>query len=110
MLSEAALAAEIIRAIEPLTEASPAAMLGTLLAQFGAIARRGACVMVGSKAHYPNLFVAAVRQTARDRKGTSAAANRPMLEAADGDGSPFMRDRFVLGVQSGEALIHGCSR
>lgn len=101
----AGLAGEIVRAIEPLTEASPAAMLGTLLAHFGAMAGRGACIKVGSKPHYPNLFVAVVGQTARDRKGTSAAAVRPVLEAADRGSATFMRDRLVLGVQSGEALI-----
>lgn len=86
MLSEAALAAEIIRAIEPLTEASPAAMLGTLLAQFGALARRGACVMVGSKAHYPNLFVAAVRQTARDQPQGHVGCRDPARAGGGGRG------------------------
>lgn len=103
------LAGDIVRAIEPLTEASPAAMLATLLSKFGAMAGRGPCVMVGSKPHYPNLFVAVVGQTARDRKGTSAAAIRPVLAAADRGSSSFMRDRLVLGLQSGEALIQAAA-
>jgi hypothetical protein len=93
----------IVQALAPLTEASPPAMLLTLLVSFAAMVGRSAYVSVGHQKHYPILFGVVVGSSARARKGTSAAAVRPVLDAADGD---FMATRHMRGgIQSGEALI-----
>ncbi|WP_395695267.1 hypothetical protein [Nocardioides sp.] len=100
------LAGDIVRTIEPLTEASAPAMMATLLVTFGAMAGRHSFVYVGPKKHHPLLYAVVVGQSARARKGTGAAAVRPIIDAADSDLAPFMRDRQVRGgIQSGEALI-----
>ena len=104
------LVGEIVQEIAPLTEASPAAMLVTLLASFSAMAGRYSYVHVGAQRHYPLLFALVIGRTARDRKGTSAAAVRPVLDAADDPGAPFMRDRQIRGgLQSAEALIQAAA-
>lgn len=99
------LAGEIIGKLAPITEATPAAMLATLLTTYGAMCGRNAHVLVGSKPHYPNIFAVVIGGTSRDRKGTSAAAVRPILDAADTGKSPFLVHRRLIGLQSGEALI-----
>ena len=101
----AGLGGEIIGKLAPITEATPAAMLATLLSTFGTMCGRNAHVLVGSKPHYPNIFVVVVGGTSRARKGTSAAAVRPILEAADTGKPPFFPARELIGLQSGEALI-----
>jgi hypothetical protein len=99
------LAGEIIGKLAPITEATPAAMLATLLTTYGAMCGRNAHVLVGSKPHYPNIFAVVIGGTSKDRKGTSAAAVRPILDAADTGKSPFLLYRRLVGLQSGEALI-----
>lgn len=97
------IAGRIVQALAPLTEASPPAMLLTLLVSFAAMVGRGAYVSVGHQKHYPILFGVVVGSSARARKGTSAAAVRPVLDAAAGE---FMATRHLRGgIQSGEALI-----
>lgn len=103
------LAGEVIEQLAPETEATPAAMLATLLATFGTMCGRNAHVLVGSKPHYPNTFIVVVGGTSRDRKGTSAAAVRPILDAADSSGRPFLAHRQLIGIQSGEALIEAAA-
>jgi hypothetical protein len=103
------LSVEVVDALAPITEASPAAMLATLLATYGTMCGPHAHVLVGSKPHYPNIFVLVVGATAKARKGTSAAAVRPILDAADNAVPPFFPGRRLLGIQSGEALIQAAA-
>lgn len=104
------LAGDAVRALEPLTEASGPAMLLTLLVTFGAMAGRSAYVYVGPKKHYPLLYGVVVGRSARARKGTSAAAVRPIIDAADTGPVPFMKERQIRGgIQSGEALIQAAA-
>jgi hypothetical protein len=101
------IAGNVVRALAPLTEASAPAMLLTLLVSFGAMAGRNAHVLVGHQRHYPVLFGVVVGTSARARKGTGAAAVRPVLEAADAE---FMKERQIRGgIQSGEALIQAAA-
>ena len=104
------LAGEIVHQLAPGTEATPAAMLATVLTAFGAMCGRHAHVMVGAKPHYPNIFTVIVGGTSKDRKGTSAAAVRPILDAVDTGGAAFMTDRQLVGIQSGEALIQAAAQ
>lgn len=101
------IAGQVVRALAPLTEASVPAMLLTLLVSFGAMAGRNAYVLVGHQRHYPVLFGVVVGTSSRARKGTGAAAVRPVLEAADAE---FMKERQIRGgIQSGEALIQAAA-
>lgn len=75
-LAEAAyhgLAGEIVRAIEPHTEADNVALLLQFLVAFGnAIGRKRYFEADGAK-HFPNLFGVLIGATAKGRKGTSWA-------------------------------------
>lgn len=103
------LSGEIVRSIEPLTEASAPAMLITLLCGFSAMVGRGPYVSVGSARHHAQLFAVVVGDSARARKGTSKAAIMPVLQAAGPEVGPFLRDRVLTGVASGEALVHAAA-
>jgi hypothetical protein len=103
------LAGDVVRSVEPLTEASPAAMLVTLLVAFAAMVGRTAFVTVGSARHYPILFATIVGDSARARKGTSKAAIMPVLLEAGPDVAPFLQDRVLAGIASGEALVQAAA-
>jgi hypothetical protein len=97
------LAGEIVRAIEPETEADPAALLVQLLVAFGSVVGRNAYVGVGSARHYTNEFVLLVGETSSARKGTSWSEVRQFLAAVDVD----WKDKRILGgLSSGEGLIY----
>jgi hypothetical protein len=61
-------AGEIVRAIEPFTEADPAALLISFLAAYGNAVGRGPHVMLGGAEHAPNLFALVVGETSVGRK------------------------------------------
>jgi hypothetical protein len=62
---------EIVRRLEPETEADPVAILAQLLVCFGAAVGRGAYFQVEATRHHPQEFVLIVGESATSRKGTS---------------------------------------
>jgi hypothetical protein len=96
------LAGEIVRRIEPHTEADPAALLFQLLAAFGSIIGRGAYMMADGARHHLNLFGVLVGQTSKGRKGTSWNQIANLLERVDPD---WRASRVTSGMSSGEGLI-----
>jgi hypothetical protein len=96
------LAGEIVRAIEPHTEADIAALLVQLLVAYGSAAGRHSYIEADGGRHYPNLFAALVGDSSKGRKGTSWAQVRRVLEMADPD---WTKDRITEGLSSGEGLI-----
>jgi hypothetical protein len=107
-LSQAAyhgLAGEVVHVIEPHSEADPVALLIQFLVGVGAALGRTAHFFAEGEAHYPNEFVMLVGKTAKGRKGTSWGRCRRVLETAD---PPFVRDRILGGLSSGEGLIWAC--
>jgi hypothetical protein len=96
------LAGEIVNAVSPNSEAHPAALLLTLLAAFGNAAGPSAYAPVGDDKHPARLFVALVGPTSSGGKGTSWAAIRRFLRAADCD---WLDSALVSGFQSGEAFV-----
>jgi hypothetical protein len=96
------LAGEIVRAIEPHSEADPAALLVQLLVAFGNAAGRGAGVRVEADYHAPNLFALIVGDTSKGRKGSSRRQATKPLELADSGWS----GRITTGLVSGEGLIY----
>ncbi len=96
------LAGEIVEAIEPQTEADPAAILVQLLCSFGNLVGRSAHYIVEGTAHYANLFAVLVGATARGRKGTSEGRVRQLLRFADED---WATHRIASGLVSGEGIV-----
>jgi hypothetical protein len=74
---------DIVRAIEPHTEADPVAVLSSLLAAFGNAIGRGAFFRVGADRHHLKLNVALVGDTSKGRKGMSWGYVRELMRATD---------------------------
>ncbi len=97
------LAGEIVRTIEPHTEASAVALLVQLLVGFGNLIGRTAHFRAEGAQHFMNLFVALAGTTSKGRKGSAWARVREVLERVDADWA----DRcFGSGLSSGEGLIY----
>jgi hypothetical protein len=102
----AGLAGDVVRALEPHTEADPAALLVNVLVHFGAMVGSGATTRVGAAVHVPAFFAAIVGRTSRSRKGTADAEVSAMMERVE-DG--WHRGHRVGGFGSGEAFIEHCA-
>jgi hypothetical protein len=103
------IAGELVRMIEPHTEADPAALLIQFIVAVGSAIGRGPHYLVESDQHHPNLFAVLVGDSAKARKGTSAGRIRGIFEAitnADGTPDPWARECWQSGLSSGEGLIH----
>jgi Protein of unknown function (DUF3987) len=97
------LAGDFVRAVEPYSEADPAAILLQFLTAFGSVIGSSPCFMVGATAHRLNEFVLIVGRTAKSRKGTSLGEVRAVIGAVD-DG--WARSRVLPGLSSGEGVIY----
>jgi hypothetical protein len=95
-------AGRIVRKIEPHTEASPAALLMTLLTFTGTMIGKGAYVVTDGAHQYMNLFTLIIGSSSKARKGTSLANIERILDRVD---SNFMSDNTASGLSSGEGLI-----
>ena len=92
---------EMLKAIEPETEADPAGVLLGWLACFGNVVGRGAWVQVGPRLHYPSLYLALVGGTSDAKGDTWACALWPFREA-----DPAWAGRCIAsGIGSGEGLV-----
>lgn len=105
ILSQAALyglAGDIVRTIEPHTEADSSALLIQLLAGFGNLINRTAYYRIGADYHYTKINAVLVGDTARGRKGTSWSEVERVLVRVD--------ESFLYciqsGLSSGEGLIY----
>jgi hypothetical protein len=96
------LAGEVVREIEPHSEADPVAILVQLLVAFGSAAGRHAFFPVEADRHFTNLFTVLVGETSKGRKGTSLGHILRLFEWAD---PAWRRERVVEGLSSGEGLI-----
>jgi hypothetical protein len=97
------LAGEIVRVLEPHTEADPAALLVQLLVGFGSAVGPSPHAKVGGAQHPARLFAVVVGETAKSRKGQSWADTRQVLALAD---PAWAAESIVGGLSSGEGLIH----
>jgi hypothetical protein len=96
------LAGEIVRVLEPASEADPAALLFQLLVAFGNVIGRNGHFVVEADQHFCNEFVVLVGRTAKGRKGTSFGQINRLLDFAD---QQWVSDRVQTGLSSGEGLI-----
>jgi len=97
------LVGEIVRAVEPHSEADPAALLLLTLAAFGNACGRGPGWEIGGTFHATNLYVLTVGRTSEGRKGTGWDAIKPVFVRADPE---WASERVQSGLSSGEGLIH----
>jgi len=98
------IAGEIVRIIEPHTEADPSALLFQFLGGFGNLIGRGPHTIADGARHGCNLFAAIVGVSSKGRKGTAWNHIRRVLEAID---SEWAGRRIQGGLSSGEGLIWG---
>jgi hypothetical protein len=96
------LAGEIVRAIEPHSEADPAALLLQLLATFGNVIGNGPFFVVEQHRHHANLFVLIVGITSKSRKGTSWSRIAALVDGVD---PIWVSNRVHGGIGSGEGII-----
>jgi hypothetical protein len=97
------LPSEIVKAIEPHTEADPVAVLASLLAAFGNAIGRGAFFRIGADLHHLKLNVGFVGDTSKGRKGMSWGYVRELMRASD---EWWTTERVLHGLSSGEGLIY----
>lgn len=95
-------AGEMVRTIEPHTEADPAALLADLLVSFGSAVGSGPYAVADASVHPARLNAVVVGETARARKGTSRANVSRIFEGIDPD---WNSSRVMSGLASGEGLI-----
>ncbi len=96
------LAGDIVRVIEPHSEADPVALLVQILAAFGNAIGRSAHFMAEADQHFGNLFVVMVGISSKGRKGTSWGHVRRLFALADPQWEGFC---IQSGLSSGEGLI-----
>jgi hypothetical protein len=96
------LAGEIVRTIDPHTEADRAAVLIQTLAAFGNCIGRTAFFTAEADRHYLNLFAVLVGATSKGRKGTSWGQVRRLFERID---EQWKTNCVSAGLSSGEGLI-----
>jgi hypothetical protein len=97
------LAGDIVRAIEPSSEADPVALLVQIMVAFGSIIGRTAHFKAEGDTHFVNEFVVLLGRTAKGRKGSSWGQVRRLLDAAE---QQWAEERIQSGLSSGEGVIH----
>ncbi len=96
------LAGDLVRALEPHTEADPAALLSSFFVAFGNLIGRTAYFVAEADKHYLNLFLVLVGTSSKGRKGVSFRRIQAMLGELDAD---WESSRIHSGLSSGEGLI-----
>ena len=96
------LAGEIVRAIEPHSEADPAALLIQTLVSVGNVVGNAPHFRAEADRHPLNLFAVLVGSSAKGRKGTSFGHVRWVFRSVD---APWESNRVTGGLSSGEGLI-----
>jgi hypothetical protein len=91
----------VVRAVEPHTEADPAALLITLLAAVGVMLDRVAYLLAGDSEHAARVWPLIIGKTAGGLKGTSWSAIARIILAAD----PTFAEQIDHGLSSGEGMI-----
>ena len=92
---------EIVRRLEPETEADPVAILTQLLVAFGTAVGCGAYFEIEATRHHPHEFLLLVGESSRARKGTAWDHVRRLICQAD----PTLSGRILTGLSSGEGLV-----
>jgi hypothetical protein len=105
-LSEAAyygLAGDIVRRIDPHTEADKAAVIIHVLTGFGNLVGRNPHAIADGSRHGLNLNFVCVGTTSKARKGTAYSHMKRIFRRVDED---WTKDCLTTGLNSGEGLIY----
>lgn len=103
------LAGEIVRQLDPHTEADPVAVLVQSLVAFGSSVGRGPHFKVEGTSHHCNLFAVIVGRSSKARKGTSWDRVRQLFVAAEAQAPflpPWAECCVGSGASSGEGIIY----
>jgi hypothetical protein len=92
----------IVRSIDPFTEADPASVLVHVLAAFGNIIGSRAHAAVQSDLHPARIFAVVIGESSKGRKGTSWSTPKEIFSRVD---SKWSDGRVRCGLSSGEGLI-----
>ena len=100
------LAGEIVRTIDPHTEADPVAVLVQSVVYFGNVIGRSAHFQVVADKHDGNEFAVLMGRSSKARKGTSHGQVHGMYSTVE-DTTPasWATDRIQSGLSSGEGVI-----
>jgi hypothetical protein len=93
---------DLVRALEPHSEADPVALLVNALVAFGSIVGSSPHFLVEADRHRMRLFSVLVGQRSKARKGTSWGHVRDVFCAID----PEWKNRIMDGLSTGEGLIY----
>ena len=96
------LAADVVRTIEPHTEANSVAVLIQVLIYFGNVIGGAPHYLIEADRHHTNLYGVLVGDTSKARKGTSDGRARSVFTEAD---AQWVEDRIRGGLSSGEGFI-----
>ena len=96
------LAGDIVRTLEPQTEADPVALLIHVLVGVGNLVGRGPHFRVGGAMHHTNENAICVGKSSSARKGTAKSDTFNLLGSVD---PAWVEDRVMSGLSSGEGLI-----
>jgi hypothetical protein len=96
-------AGDIVRKLEPYSEAHLAALYLQLLTCFGSALGNGTYFEVESDRHPANLFLAVVGKSAKARKGVSWGRIEKIMSQVDGE---WTATRQAGGLSSGEGLVY----
>ena len=96
------LAGDIVRAIQPNTEADPAAILLNFLTYYGNVVGRDPHAVAEEARHGANLYVVQVGETAKARKGSANSHIKALFERVEPD---WTDGHIQGGLSSGEGLL-----
>ena len=96
------LAGEVVKVIEPFSEADRVALLIHFLSTFGAAVGSRPHTWAGDARHTLRVWANLVGKTSKGRKGSAWAPNRRLFSFAE---PLIVGDRLVHGLSSGEGLI-----
>jgi hypothetical protein len=96
-------AGELVRLVEPHSEADPVAVLVQTLVMFGSCIGRTAHLRVEADTHHGNLNAVLVGRTSDGRKGTSYGYPRMLFTQVD---QAWVDHRVKTGLSSGEGLLY----
>jgi Bifunctional DNA primase/polymerase, N-terminal len=96
------IAGEVVRAIEPHSEADRVALLVQFLSAFGAAVGSGPHTWASDARHTLRLWANLVGKTSKGRKGSAWAPIRRLFSRSD---PSIVGDRLVHGLSSGEGVI-----
>jgi hypothetical protein len=94
---------DIVRTIDPFTEADPASVLIHVLAAFGNVIGSGAHAAVQNDLHPARIFAVVIGESSKGRKGMSWSTPREIFSKVD---SKWSDGRVRGGLSSGEGLIY----